>query len=70
MGKGNCKTRRELFKFRDLVRLILDILRYISGRQDIQKPEYVPMNGCRPPVNAGRCDRFGSPQHKHKRMNL
>ena len=29
LGKDNCKTRRETFKFGDLVRLILEILRYI-----------------------------------------
>ena len=29
LGKDNCKTRRESFKFCDLVRLILEILRYI-----------------------------------------
>ena len=27
MGKGNCKTRRETFKFGDLVRLVLEIWR-------------------------------------------
>ena len=30
LGKDNCKTRRETFKFDDLVRLILDILRYME----------------------------------------
>ena len=30
MGKDNCKTRWESFKFWDLVRLILEILRYTS----------------------------------------
>ena len=29
LGKDNCKTRREAFKFRDLVRPILESLRYI-----------------------------------------
>ena len=29
LGKDNCKTRRETFKFGDLMRLILEILRYI-----------------------------------------
>ena len=29
MNKGNCKARRDAFKFLDLVRLILKILRYI-----------------------------------------
>ena len=28
LGKDNCTMRRETFKFGDLVRLILDILRY------------------------------------------
>ena len=28
LGKDNCKTRRETIKFGDLVRLMLDILRY------------------------------------------
>ena len=31
LGKDNCKTRRETFKFGDLVRLILDILGYMTG---------------------------------------
>ena len=30
LGKDKCKTRGESFKFWDLVRLILDILRYIT----------------------------------------
>ena len=30
LGKDNCKTRREAFKFGDLVRLILEILRYFT----------------------------------------
>ena len=30
MREGNCTTRRETSKFGDLVRLILDILRYIK----------------------------------------
>ena len=30
LGKGNCKMRRESFKFWDLVRLILEILQYVS----------------------------------------
>ena len=29
MGKDNCKMRRETFKFGDLVRLILKVLRYL-----------------------------------------
>ena len=29
LGKGNCKTIRESFKFLDKVRLVLDVLRYI-----------------------------------------
>ena len=29
LGKDNCKTRRETIKFGDLVRLMLDILRYL-----------------------------------------
>ena len=33
LGKDNCKTRRETFKFGDLVRLILEILRYWDGPQ-------------------------------------
>ena len=28
-GKDNCKTRRDSFKFGDLVNLILEILRYV-----------------------------------------
>ena len=32
LGKGNCKTRQETFKFWDLVRLILEILRYLISR--------------------------------------
>ena len=30
LSKDNCKTRREKFKFRDLVRLILELLRYTT----------------------------------------
>ena len=30
LGKDNCKTRRETCKFGDLVRLILEILRYLQ----------------------------------------
>ena len=30
-GKDNCKTRRESFKFWDLVRIVLEILPYIMG---------------------------------------
>ena len=29
LGKYNCKTRREAFKFGDLARLILEVLRYM-----------------------------------------
>ena len=29
LGKYNCTTRQETYQFGDLVRLILDILRYI-----------------------------------------
>ena len=31
LGKDNCKTRRETFEFGDLVRLILEILRYVTN---------------------------------------
>ena len=30
LGKDNCKTRRETFKFGDLLRLILEIVRYMQ----------------------------------------
>ena len=30
LGKDNCKTRRETFKFWDLVRLIQEVLRYLT----------------------------------------
>ena len=30
IGKGNCKTRRQSFKLSNLVRLILEILRYLN----------------------------------------
>ena len=29
MGKGNCKTRRETFKFWDLVHFILEVWQYL-----------------------------------------
>ena len=40
LGKDNCKTRRETFKFGDLVRLILEILRYLQSthREDNNCP--------------------------------
>ena len=31
-GKDNCKTRRETFKFWDLLRLILEVWRYVLRR--------------------------------------
>ena len=35
LGKDNCKTRRGTFKFNDMVRLILEILRYIYFAWDV-----------------------------------
>ena len=42
LGKDNCKTSRETFKFGDLVRLILEILRYwVSCVCDITQYRHV-----------------------------
>ena len=37
LGKDNCKTRREAFKFVDLVRLILEILRYVISDDGVSE---------------------------------
>ena len=57
LGKDNCKTRRETFKFWDLVRLILEVWRYHEAKEDL--PPALKSNHClaihstfggRPPV--------------------
>ena len=41
MRKDNCKPRRETFKFLDLVHLILEILRYFTGKASEVTLEWV-----------------------------
>ena len=44
LRKDNCKQRRDTFKFRYLVRLILETLRYVAGNtveELLQKDKYV-----------------------------
>ena len=39
MHKNNCKTRRETFKFWDLLRIILEIWRYVSFSRSVSAPQ-------------------------------
>ena len=44
LGKDNCKTRRETFKFWDLARLVLEILRYMGDNSMILRVRPLNIN--------------------------
>ena len=58
LGKDNCKTRQETFKFWDLVQLILDILRYVE--HSLHHCHHISDHHCLSTINTNH-----SPYHQH-----